>query len=357
MTAVSFDVRVTLEDARRFAELSGDHNPLHVDPAYAAGTTFGRPILHGAYAAGLLSRMAGMHLPGRSCLLHGLRLSFIAPIHPPAELRVTGTPLQTGPEVGEVRVVIDDKSTGMRLVEGSYRYGHHQQTIPPLPDVTPLPSFVPTDDRPVILVTGGSGGLGSALLELLGTSGQPLPRDPDTLFAFPQRPIAGIVHCGWPTPDNQRVTQLATSTRTAIAHHVAAPLEQMITLAQALVRQGVPGAPLILVGSTMAQPGWHHYRMPLYSLGKSLIPTLTGILALELGAQGRKCLGVAFDIIAGPGMNAGMHKSLAIRHGDRSPHGRLITTREAAQQLQWLLGNPSIFTSGAMLTLSGGMTP
>jgi 3-hydroxybutyryl-CoA dehydratase len=35
---------------RRYAELSGDHNPLHVDPAYAARTSFGGPIAHGPLA-------------------------------------------------------------------------------------------------------------------------------------------------------------------------------------------------------------------------------------------------------------------------------------------------------------------
>lgn len=39
--------RVTPAAVRRYAELSTDHNPLHVDPVYAAGTPFGEPIAHG----------------------------------------------------------------------------------------------------------------------------------------------------------------------------------------------------------------------------------------------------------------------------------------------------------------------
>jgi 3-hydroxybutyryl-CoA dehydratase len=35
---------------RRYAELSGDHNPLHVDPGYASRTSFGGTIAHGPLA-------------------------------------------------------------------------------------------------------------------------------------------------------------------------------------------------------------------------------------------------------------------------------------------------------------------
>lgn len=40
-------VRVTQDDIDRYADVSGDHNPLHVDPGFAATTRFGRTIAHG----------------------------------------------------------------------------------------------------------------------------------------------------------------------------------------------------------------------------------------------------------------------------------------------------------------------
>jgi 3-hydroxybutyryl-CoA dehydratase len=39
---------------RAYAELSGDRNPLHLDPDFAARTPFGAPIAHGAMALDLL---------------------------------------------------------------------------------------------------------------------------------------------------------------------------------------------------------------------------------------------------------------------------------------------------------------
>ncbi|MBB5953683.1 NAD(P)-dependent dehydrogenase (short-subunit alcohol dehydrogenase family) [Saccharothrix tamanrassetensis] len=44
-------VRFTDADVAAFASASGDHNPLHVDPAFARSTPFGRTVVHGALAA------------------------------------------------------------------------------------------------------------------------------------------------------------------------------------------------------------------------------------------------------------------------------------------------------------------
>jgi len=47
--------KVTQDTINRYAEASGDHNPLHVDPAYAATTQFGGPIAHGMLVLAYLS--------------------------------------------------------------------------------------------------------------------------------------------------------------------------------------------------------------------------------------------------------------------------------------------------------------
>src|SRR5690242_8225630 len=102
VTDASFIVEVTPADTEAFARLSGDWNPLHTDAAYASTTPFKRPVLHGAFSAGLVSRLAGMDLPGRDCLLHGMRLRFVAPIIPPARLVVRGEEKHTSGALGRV---------------------------------------------------------------------------------------------------------------------------------------------------------------------------------------------------------------------------------------------------------------
>ncbi len=53
-----FTKTVTERDLLLTAEITGDHDPLHVDADYAAKTVFGRRIAHGALVLGLLSSTA-----------------------------------------------------------------------------------------------------------------------------------------------------------------------------------------------------------------------------------------------------------------------------------------------------------
>src|SRR5579884_1076009 len=81
---------VTPEDVRAFAANSGDFNPLHIDPDYAAGSTYGGCIAHGAFQVGLASALAGMHLPGRHVLLGALSARFASPLPVPRRVLVRG---------------------------------------------------------------------------------------------------------------------------------------------------------------------------------------------------------------------------------------------------------------------------
>jgi acyl dehydratase len=129
VTEATFEVTVQREDALAFATLSGDWNPLHTNEEYAAGTQFKRTLLHGAFSAGFVSRMAGMHIPGKDCLLHGMQLKFLQPIFLPARLLVKGTLLQERGDTGRVGVDISDADNGRRYVEAWYEYGHHQPAM------------------------------------------------------------------------------------------------------------------------------------------------------------------------------------------------------------------------------------
>jgi 3-hydroxybutyryl-CoA dehydratase len=363
VTATEFEVDITEDDARRFAELSGDWNPLHTDPAYAAQTIYRRPILHGAFSAGLLSRMAGMYVPGRDCLLHGIKLKFVAPITPPARLRVHATLVRDVGGEGLVEVIISDVTTGASYVQGSYEFGRHRQIEP---TQAALMEKRESTDAPV-LVTGASGGLGAAVLARLGLRGLGVSRSGvataltvQDIACLPEllggRKISGIVHCGWPAPDNQRLTDLGNGSDAAIRHHVAEPLGDCIKLAQVLADHGLPGSVLVLVGSTAAEPGRHNWGMPLYSLAKSLIPTLVKVLALELGYRKQRCVGVVLDVVDG-GMNAGLRDAVKLAHKDRSPSGALPSPEDVAHQIAWVLDNDSCLLSGALLNLSGGALP
>lgn len=52
------------EDFDRFATLSGDRNPIHVDPEFAGSTRFGGTVSHGMLLYGLVVASLGRFLPG-----------------------------------------------------------------------------------------------------------------------------------------------------------------------------------------------------------------------------------------------------------------------------------------------------
>ena len=78
--AASHEKTITEVDIIAFAELSGDHNPVHLDEAYAAATPFKGRIAHGMLTAGLISTVLGMKLPGPGAIYMSQSLKFLAPV-------------------------------------------------------------------------------------------------------------------------------------------------------------------------------------------------------------------------------------------------------------------------------------
>jgi len=79
--SASLSKTFTESDVYTFAEISGDHNPLHVDAAFAASTRFGRQLVHGMLTAGLISAVLGTQLPGPGCIYLKQTLNFRAPVY------------------------------------------------------------------------------------------------------------------------------------------------------------------------------------------------------------------------------------------------------------------------------------
>ena len=83
---------ITDRDIEQFAEISTDHNPVHLDDAYARDTIFEGRIAHGMLTAGLISAVIGEQLPGHGTIYMSQNLKFLAPVRPGdlvhAEVRV-----------------------------------------------------------------------------------------------------------------------------------------------------------------------------------------------------------------------------------------------------------------------------
>lgn len=87
----SFDTAVSEKMIDEFAGLTGDVSPLHMDQNFAVQRGFKHRVVHGALLSGLVSRLIGVHLPGRDCLLHSMNMKYPAPTYADDIVRVTGT--------------------------------------------------------------------------------------------------------------------------------------------------------------------------------------------------------------------------------------------------------------------------
>ncbi len=121
---------LTAEDTRRFAELSGDVSPLHVDAAFARSRGYARCVVHGAHLAALVSRLVGVHLPGEAALLQSLSLQFKRPVLVGSRVRVTGVVDQLSEAVGAavLRITVADADDGRTVAAGKATVGFTAET-------------------------------------------------------------------------------------------------------------------------------------------------------------------------------------------------------------------------------------
>lgn len=71
---------VTDELVRAFAEVSGDHNPIHLDDEFAKTTRFGRRIAHGMLTGAFISAVMGEELAARKVVYLSQTMKFVKPV-------------------------------------------------------------------------------------------------------------------------------------------------------------------------------------------------------------------------------------------------------------------------------------
>ena len=79
---------ITQDMVNKFAELSGDKNPLHLDKEFAAKTRFKKPVVHGLFSVTSFGKVMGTKFPGHGAIHVSQNLSFKRPLYPEKEYRV-----------------------------------------------------------------------------------------------------------------------------------------------------------------------------------------------------------------------------------------------------------------------------
>jgi 3-hydroxybutyryl-CoA dehydratase len=96
---------ISAEDVKRFAEVVGDLNPVHIDEEFAAKTSFKKRIVHGAFLGGLISKVLGMDFPGQGTIYISQNSVFKRPVYVDTTVTVEMKVTQVIPE--KRRLVLD----------------------------------------------------------------------------------------------------------------------------------------------------------------------------------------------------------------------------------------------------------
>ncbi|WP_200173899.1 bifunctional enoyl-CoA hydratase/phosphate acetyltransferase [Ectothiorhodospira shaposhnikovii] len=115
----SIERRLTMDDIKLFAIMSGDVNPAHVDEDFAKSSRFQEIIAHGMWGGALISTVLGTELPGPGTIYLGQTLRFRAPVGLGDILQVKVKVLEKEPEKN--RIKFDCRCTnqeGRDVIEG-----------------------------------------------------------------------------------------------------------------------------------------------------------------------------------------------------------------------------------------------
>lgn len=115
-TTLILERTLTQHDFDRFARLSGDDNPIHVDPAFSAATRFGRTVSHGLLLNSILRGLLGELVPcGRQL---SQKLTFLAPTFAGEPMRFVASVESDDGELVTARVSSTRVEDGVVTCEG-----------------------------------------------------------------------------------------------------------------------------------------------------------------------------------------------------------------------------------------------
>jgi acyl dehydratase len=73
-------IKLTADHVKTYAEMTGDHNPLHFNEDFASKTEFRKLVVQGGLTTGLLHALVAMDMPGPGTVFLSQNWKFTAPV-------------------------------------------------------------------------------------------------------------------------------------------------------------------------------------------------------------------------------------------------------------------------------------
>lgn len=76
----SRSLELTTEHVQKFAEITGDYNPLHFDEGFVGKTKFKKLVVQGGLTTGILNALVATDMPGPGTVFLSQNWKFVAPV-------------------------------------------------------------------------------------------------------------------------------------------------------------------------------------------------------------------------------------------------------------------------------------
>ena len=101
-----------------FADITGDHNPIHIDDAAAKAAGFDGRIAHGALSASFISAVLGNDLPGPGAVFVELNLRFRKPALIGDDVTAIAEVVEINERTGRVKMRCHCEVDGQKICRG-----------------------------------------------------------------------------------------------------------------------------------------------------------------------------------------------------------------------------------------------
>jgi 3-oxoacyl-[acyl-carrier protein] reductase len=378
----SFKHLVTVDEVDSFAQLTGDYNPVHIDPEFAKLTNFGKRVVHGMLTSSFISTIIGMRIPGPGSLWLSQTINFVNPtyIGDVIEIKATVTRISRSTRTISLAIVIVNQNS-LKLVEGD--------SVVRMLDVNKTRKQNMDSGQKIVLITGGSRGIGAATAIKLANEGYFVVinyvngkadaeklageinaeekrsiaiqadvstwNDVDSLFTQVESqigPILYLVHCAAPIPVPQLFEEL---TWDAFQSNIDVQLKGAFNCAKRAIPKMLESSngSIVHLGSIFTD-GTPPVQQSAYITAKAALNSLTHSLAVEYGPKG-----IRFNSV-----NPGMTKTQMISNiPDKvkmltkmnTPLRSLAEPQDIANSIAFLLSSQASHITGETLRVCGGI--